>query len=76
MEHRLPYEGASVSSARRLVGDFAEVRLPDRRLDELVLMASEVVTNAVKHGDPSPMEASGYSSRRTSMVARRGDRRR
>lgn len=54
MEHRLPYEGASVSSARRLVGDFAEARLPDRRLDELVLMASEVVTNAVKHGEPEP----------------------
>ena len=54
MEHRLPYEGASVSSARRLVGDFAESRLSDGKLDELVLMASEVVTNAVTHGSPEP----------------------
>ena len=52
MELRLPYDVTSVSSARRLVGDFAEARLSDRRLDELVLMTSEVVTNAVTHGSP------------------------
>jgi len=54
MEYRLPYDVASVSSARRLVGDFAEAQLSDRRLDELVLVASEVVTNAVTHGSAEP----------------------
>ena len=59
MEHRLPYDVTSVSSARRLVGDFAETRLSDTRLDELVLMASEVVANAVTHGSPEPDGAIG-----------------
>ena len=59
MEHRLPYDVTSISSARRLVGDFAETRLSDTRLDELVLMASEVVTNAVTHGSPEPDGAIG-----------------
>ena len=54
MELRLPYDVTSVSSARRLVGDYAEARLSDRRLDELVLMTSEVVTNAVTHGSAEP----------------------
>jgi anti-sigma regulatory factor (Ser/Thr protein kinase) len=54
MELRLPYDVTSVGSARRLVGDFAEARLSARRLDELVLMTSEVVTNAVTHGSPEP----------------------
>lgn len=54
MEHRLPYDVASAGSARRLVGDFAEARLSGLRRDELILMASEVVTNAVRHGEPEP----------------------
>lgn len=54
MERRLPYDVASVGSARRLVGDFAEARLSDGRLDELVLMISEMVTNAVTHGSAEP----------------------
>ncbi|HET9249259.1 MAG TPA: ATP-binding protein [Actinomycetota bacterium] len=54
MEHRLPFDVASIASARRLVGDFARARLSDRRLGELVLMTSEAVTNALTHGSPEP----------------------
>jgi anti-sigma regulatory factor (Ser/Thr protein kinase) len=54
MERRLPYDVASVGSARQLVGDFAEARLSDGRLDKLVLMISEMVTNAVTHGSAEP----------------------
>jgi anti-sigma regulatory factor (Ser/Thr protein kinase) len=54
VEHRLPYEPAAVSAARRLVSDFAEDRLSEMRLYELQLMVSEVVTNAVMHGAPEP----------------------
>jgi anti-sigma regulatory factor (Ser/Thr protein kinase) len=52
MEHRLPCDVSSISSARRLVSDFAEDRLSDMQLDDLALMVSEVVTNAVRHGSP------------------------
>src|SRR4029453_7660205 len=52
MEHRLPLDVASIRSARRLATDFAEDRLSDVKLDELVLMVSEVVSNAVRHGSP------------------------
>ena len=54
VEHRLPCDVASISSARGLVVDFAEDRLSDMRLDELTLMISEVVANAVRHGSPEP----------------------
>ena len=52
MELRLPCDVASISSARRLAIDFAGDRLSDMKLDDFVLMVSEVVTNAVKHGSP------------------------
>ena len=54
MELRLPHDVTSVSSARRLVGDFAGARLSGRRLDELILISSEVVANAVTHGSAEP----------------------
>jgi anti-sigma regulatory factor (Ser/Thr protein kinase) len=54
IEHRLPHDVASVGSARRLVGDFAGARLSGRRLDELILISSEVVANAVTHGSAEP----------------------
>ena len=54
VEHRLPYDVASIRSARGLVRDFAEDRLSGHRLDELTLMVSELVTNAVRHGSPEP----------------------
>ena len=52
MEHRLPCDVVSIRSARRLATDFAEDRLSDVKLDELVLMVSEIVSNAVRHGSP------------------------
>lgn len=52
MELRLPCEVASIRSARRLATDFAEDRLSDMQLDDLALMVSEVVANAVRHGSP------------------------
>jgi len=52
MELRLPCDVASIRSARRLATDFAEDRLSDMKLDDLALMVSEVVTNAVRHGSP------------------------
>jgi serine/threonine-protein kinase RsbW len=52
MEHRLPCDVASIRSARRLATDFAEDRLSDVKLDQLVLMVSEVVSNAMRHGSP------------------------
>jgi anti-sigma regulatory factor (Ser/Thr protein kinase) len=52
MEYRLPFDIASISSARRLATDFAEDRLSDMKLDDLALMVSEVVANAVRHGSP------------------------
>jgi anti-sigma regulatory factor (Ser/Thr protein kinase) len=52
VEHRLPCDVASISSARRLATDFAEDRLSDVKRDQLVLMVSEVVSNAVRHGSP------------------------
>ena len=52
MELRLPCDVASIGSARRLATDFAGDRLSDMKLDDFVLMVSEVVTNAVKHGSP------------------------
>jgi anti-sigma regulatory factor (Ser/Thr protein kinase) len=54
VEHRLPYDVASIRSARGLVCDFAEDRLSGHGLDELTLMVSELVTNAVRHGSPEP----------------------
>lgn len=52
MELRLPCDVASIRSARRLATDFAEDRLSDPKLDDLALMVSELVTNAVRHGSP------------------------
>ena len=52
MEYRLPWEAESPNAARQLLSDYAEDRLPEMEVDELALMVSEVVTNAVKHGSP------------------------
>lgn len=52
MDHRLACDVASIRSARRLATDFAETRLSDVKLDQFVLMVSEVVSNAVRHGSP------------------------
>ena len=45
----------SVAQARRAVGRLAGF-LPDERLDDLRLLISEVVTNAIRHGGAHPGE--------------------
>lgn len=52
MEHRLPYAPTAPGMARKLAADFVSELLPDARSGELVLMVSELVTNAVRHGKP------------------------
>jgi anti-sigma regulatory factor (Ser/Thr protein kinase) len=52
MEHRLPCDVASIRSARGLATNFAGDRLSDVKLDQLVLMVSELVSNSVRHGLP------------------------
>ena len=45
----------SVAQARRAVGQLAGL-LPDERLDDLRLLISEVVTNAIRHSGTRPGE--------------------
>ena len=52
MEHRLPYAPSAPGLARRLAADFVSDLLPDARSDDLVLLVSELVANAVRHGRP------------------------
>ena len=52
MEHRLPYAQTAPGMARRIAADFVSDRLPAARSDEAVLMVSEIVGNAVRHGEP------------------------
>jgi len=52
VEHRLPYEQTAPGIARKITADFVSDRLPAARSDEVVLMVSEIVDNAVRHGGP------------------------
>jgi hypothetical protein len=52
-EHRLPHSAASVVRARRLAAEKAAAsRIPSAQKDDLVLMVSEAVSNAVLHARP------------------------
>ncbi len=48
----------SVSEARRAVSDFGD-RIPSGRLDDLRLLVSEVVTNAIRHAGMGPQDRVG-----------------
>ena len=52
MEHRLPYAPTAPGMARKLAADFVSDLLPAARSDEFVLVVSEIVGNAVRHGNP------------------------
>ena len=52
MEHRLPYSTSAAGEARRLSRDFLHSRLDEARAVESLIMVSEVVGNAVRHGRP------------------------
>ena len=52
MERRLPHDPTAPEMARKLAADFVSELLSPVRSDEIVLMVSEVVGNAVRHGEP------------------------
>jgi len=53
LHHRLGHDEPAVSNARRIVTDnLREWGVPEETIDEVVLMASELVTNAFLHGRP------------------------
>jgi anti-sigma regulatory factor (Ser/Thr protein kinase) len=51
-EWRLRVDESAPSTARGLIRD--RVGLPTDRLEELLLLVNEIVTNAVMHGSPEP----------------------
>jgi anti-sigma regulatory factor (Ser/Thr protein kinase) len=61
LELTLPPEPGSVARARTEVCDAVGTELEEREKETLRLLVSEVVTNAVRHGDHSqPVELSAY----------------
>jgi anti-sigma regulatory factor (Ser/Thr protein kinase) len=54
VEHRLDHDESAVSVARGLAVEFVAGQLPALRLEDFILMVSEVVTNAVRHAPPEP----------------------
>jgi anti-sigma regulatory factor (Ser/Thr protein kinase) len=53
-EYLLPHSGEAPALARRLVEEHLSPLLPNDRADDLVLMTSEMVANAVRHSPPLP----------------------
>lgn len=53
-EYRLPHSEEAPALARRLVEEHLSPLLPQERADDLVLMTSELVANAVRHSPPLP----------------------
>jgi serine/threonine-protein kinase RsbW len=52
MEHRLAHAASSLAEARHIAADLVADRLSPSRANEFFLMVSEVVGNAVRHGEP------------------------
>jgi serine/threonine-protein kinase RsbW len=52
VEHRLPYSSTAAGEARALAKDFLPAGLDDARGVEFLVMVSEIVGNAVRHGEP------------------------
>jgi serine/threonine-protein kinase RsbW len=52
VEHRLPYSTGAARDAREHARDFLAGRLTAHRTADCLLMLSEVVANAVRHGEP------------------------
>lgn len=52
MEHRLPHATTAPTRARRLADDFVREHGGEARGTEFLVMVSEVVANAVRHGEP------------------------
>lgn len=54
MEHRLPYSTTAAGEGRRLAVEFLHGRVDEPRTIEVLVMVSELVGNAVRHGMPEP----------------------
>ncbi len=52
LEFHLPHSEEAPTLARRLVEEQLMPLLPGHRADELLLLVSELVTNAVRHSEP------------------------
>ena len=52
VEHRLPHAPNAPGLGRQVASGVVRHRLPPERADEFVLMVSEIVSNAVRHGEP------------------------
>jgi anti-sigma regulatory factor (Ser/Thr protein kinase) len=50
--YRLPHSKEAPTLARRLVEEHLKPLVPEDRADDLVLMTSEMVANAVRHSPP------------------------
>lgn len=53
-EYRLPHSPDASAIARRLVEEHLAPLLPEDRADDLLLVTSEMVTNAVRHSPQLP----------------------
>jgi anti-sigma regulatory factor (Ser/Thr protein kinase) len=65
LEFHLPHSEEAPTLARRLVEEQLMPLLPGRRADELLLLVSELVTNAVRHSEPLPDGTIGLQFERT-----------
>ena len=70
MEHRLPYSTTAAGEARRLSREFLQSRLDEARTVEFMVMVSEVVGNAVRHGEPEADGQIGFRLEGEAGVAR------
>lgn len=67
-EWRLPVDKSAPRVARGLIRE--TVGLPTDRLDELLLLVNEIVTNAVVHGSPEPDGQIGLRLERDARTVR------
>lgn len=70
MEHRLPHSTMAPGEARRLSWEFLRNRMDEARAVEFLIMVSEVVGNAVRHGRPEPDGRIGLRLESEAAVAR------
>jgi serine/threonine-protein kinase RsbW len=70
MEHRLPFSTTASGEARRLSRQFLQSRLDEDRAVEFLVMVSELVSNAVRHGEPEPDGGIGLRLEGETGVAR------
>ena len=52
VEHRLPHTELAPHMARRLARDYVSGRLMPEQADDFIFMACEIVSNAVRYGEP------------------------